>query len=71
MKKINYRVTHPEPTVCDSHFQSLSAARQFIREHLRGFPKNKLMTKENRKYWKQIGKGMKIFKVTENWEEVI
>lgn len=45
-------------------FNNIQLAREFIKESSKGFPKQKL-SKENKKYWRNVSKEMIVVKVTQ------
>jgi hypothetical protein len=69
-KNIFFRVVFPEMAFASRDFNTDKEAFNFREDHIKGFPKNADMTKENREYWKNQGKGIKVYKVTENLKEI-
>jgi hypothetical protein len=68
MKRIFYRVT--SPGFADKEFSNQHAGITEIRSYKLGLPENKVMSRKNRNYWREVGKTMKLFRVVEVSNEV-
>lgn len=65
LKKVYYRVVWPNRSFADENFMSKGEALDFMREYIDGCPKNRSMKIDDRAYWSDLGKQLRLFKVTE------
>ena len=62
--KTFWRVIPRVATFATKDFDSLEDARNYVQEHIDGFPANPNMSDENREYWKEFGRGLRIYHVS-------
>lgn len=64
-KTLFYRVIPDCKNFASKDFQELDEAQKYITNYENGCPDNKEISEDNRNYWKEYGKQLKLYEIQE------